>query len=384
MRAISIGAIAVLVLFAILYMWLLAHYRRQWTLMPGFKVPADYVPAARLTVVVAARNEATCIAECLESLSRQTYPPGLAEVIVVDDYSEDETAGVAKRFADRGVRVLELKDAPRLAGGRLRTSKKMALDWGIAHAGGDYILTTDADCTVPAGWMRDMAYAFELKGWHCVAGPVVMEGAKGLLQRFQALDFLGMMLITGAGFHARMSHLANGASFGFSRKAFDAVGGYTDNLHLASGDDLFLLHKIVEKFPVGFLKTPHAVHTHAHSTLRAFIWQRLRWGTKSGAYRDWRITFALAVVFFHSWGILLSIPAIVASPGVFLPLFLAQLALKSFSDYRMLKMATGYFGKASLMRVFWPAQGLHILYIAGIGLAANLFVSYPWKGRKAQ
>jgi cellulose synthase/poly-beta-1,6-N-acetylglucosamine synthase-like glycosyltransferase len=379
-----IGAVAVLVFFALLYGWLLAWYCRQWYALPAFKVPTDFVPGARLTVVVAARNEASRLAKCLVHLCGQTYPQGLAEVIVVDDHSEDDTVTVAKQFEGRGVRVLELKDAPQMPGGGLRTSKKMALDWGIRYATGDYILTTDADCAVPDNWMRDMACAFEHKGWHCVAGPVVFEGASGLLQRFQALDFLGMMLITGAGFHGRLTHLANGASFGFSKKAFEAVGGYADNLHMASGDDLFLLHKIKEKFPVGFLKTPHAVRTQAHTSLEAFVWQRLRWGTKSRAYRDWRITLALAVVFFHSWGILLSIPAMLAFPGVFVPCFLVQLGIKSFSDYRMLKIAAGYFGKSPLMRVFWPAQGLHILYIAGIGLAANLSASYLWKGRKVR
>jgi biofilm PGA synthesis N-glycosyltransferase PgaC len=378
------GGIAALVLFTLLYAWLLAGYRRHWLAMPEFEVPGDYVPGVRLSVIVAARNESHGLAECLEHLSRQGYPQGLSEVIIVDDHSEDGTPAVAKEFEGRGVRVLELKDAPRRANGTLRTSKKMALDWGIGHALGDYILTTDADCAVPVSWMRDMAYAFEVKGWHCVAGPVVFKGEKRLFQCFQALDFLGMMLITGAGFHAHLTHLANGASFGFSKKAFEAVGGYTDNLHRASGDDLFLLHKIMEKFPVGFLKTPQAVITRAHATLRAFIWQRLRWGTKSRAYRDWRITFALAIVFFHSWGILLSIPAMLAAPYLFVPLFLIQLTLKSFSDYRMLKTAAVYFGQAALMRVFWPAQALHILYIAGIGLASNLFLSYEWKGRKVR
>jgi len=297
---------AVMLLFTLLYAGLLDFYRRHWLALAEWKVPAGYIPEVRISVIVAARNEVGPLQTCLDSLLVQDFPAGLSEILVVDDHSEDGTVAIARTKETQRLRVLELKDAPKAADGKAPFSKKKALEWGIAHAHGEFILTTDADCEVPPDWMRNMAFAFEEKGWDCVAGPVVFKERESLFQRFLTLDFLGMMLLTGGGYRGGLVHLANGASFGFSMKAYQAVGGYTDNMHIASGDDLFLLHKIMARgFKVGFMKTPTPVCTEVPTTFGEFVRQRLRWGTKSTAYKDWRLTAVLAIVFFHCWCILL-------------------------------------------------------------------------------
>ena len=52
--------------------------------------------------MVAVFNGARFLAECLASLRAQDYPA--VEIVVVDDGSTDDSAGIAERFA--GVRVL--------------------------------------------------------------------------------------------------------------------------------------------------------------------------------------------------------------------------------------------------------------------------------------
>jgi cellulose synthase/poly-beta-1,6-N-acetylglucosamine synthase-like glycosyltransferase len=70
----------------------------------------------RLSVVVPARNEATGLGECLESLVVQSEP-GFAlgvqwELIVVDDDSSDGTRGIAEAIRDEaGVGGSHLADA---------------------------------------------------------------------------------------------------------------------------------------------------------------------------------------------------------------------------------------------------------------------------------
>lgn len=366
---------------ALAYAAIVENYRRHWLAMPEFRVPEDYAPQARVSVIVPARDEAAHIESCLCSLLEQSYPPELFEILLVDDYSSDGTAEIAAALGGSRVHILSLRDAPDAASGL--SYKKQALEWGIRHASGDLILTTDGDCMVPPDWIRRMAYAYEVQGWQCITGPVLFFRERNLLQRFQSLDFAGMMLLTGAGFRSGLTHLANGASFGFSKKAFYEVGGYRDNLHVASGDDLFLMHKIMGRYPghVGFIKTREAVCTEAPGSIGAFVRQRLRWGTKSAAYQDRRITLVLALVFFHCWGILLTLPALLFRPVEAAVLLLIQLAAKAIADYRMLYAACAFFDRKALMKDFWPAQAMHILYIAGIGLAANLVRQYRWKGR---
>ena len=54
-----------------------------------------------VSVVVPARNEAANIDACLRSLSAQTYPDDLLEIIVVDDRSTDDTAARIDKWTRR-------------------------------------------------------------------------------------------------------------------------------------------------------------------------------------------------------------------------------------------------------------------------------------------
>jgi glycosyltransferase involved in cell wall biosynthesis len=102
---------------------------------------ADPAALPRLSVVVPARNEATWIGKCLQSLLMQDYP-GL-EVICVDHRSTDETGSIAEEIAARSggtVRVIHITELPK---GWL--GKCNAMSVGAAAATGEYILFTDAD-----------------------------------------------------------------------------------------------------------------------------------------------------------------------------------------------------------------------------------------------
>ncbi|MBV6426431.1 MAG: hypothetical protein KIPDCIKN_00943 [Haliscomenobacter sp.] len=366
------------------YAVLVERYRRVWEAMPEWEIPPGYVPEVMVSVVVPARNEASGIGACLESLLRQGYPSHLFEVLVVDDDSSDETAAIALQFADARISVLQPPGTLLPEG--FVAYKKRALETGISKAKGELILTTDADCVLPPHWLELMASCYERKGWHGITGPVAFHEEVSLFERFQSLDLLGMMLITGAGLRMGLTHLANGAAFGFSKAAFEAVGGYSDISRLASGDDLLLLHKIMARYPgkTGFLKTAQPVRTQALGSLIAFFRQRVRWGTKSKSYSDRKITAVLALVFFLCWSILLSLALLFWLPWYWLVIPAFLIGSKAWADYRMLRSAARFFGRMDLVNVFWPAQALHILYIAWVGLASNLVVSYQWKGRRVR
>lgn len=90
------------------------------------------LPTARLSVVVITRNEAANIAECLRSVAFAD------ELVVVDSGSTDDTRTIA---ASLGARVVETTDWPGFG-----PQKNRALD----EAGGDWVLSLDADERVPA------------------------------------------------------------------------------------------------------------------------------------------------------------------------------------------------------------------------------------------
>ena len=60
-----------------------------------------------------------------------------------------------------------------------------------------------------------------------------------------------------------------------------------------------------------------------------------------------------------------------------------QIFVKIIADYFFLKEAVSFFGRGDLMRIFLPAQLLHIIYIVWAGWAGN-WKRYEWKGRRVQ
>ncbi|HVZ17858.1 MAG TPA: glycosyltransferase [Terriglobales bacterium] len=93
-------------------------------------------PAPVVSVIVPARNEEACIADCLRSLQEQT---GIDyEIIVVNDNSTDCTREIARSLG--GVKVI---DAPPLPPGW--AGKNHAVHVGAQAARGKWLLFTDAD-----------------------------------------------------------------------------------------------------------------------------------------------------------------------------------------------------------------------------------------------
>jgi glycosyltransferase involved in cell wall biosynthesis len=93
-----------------------------------------------VTAILPAKDEATNLAGCIESICRQTYPN--LELIVVDDRSTDSTGEIALAQAarDSRVRVLRIEHLP--AGW---TGKTHALDFAARHARGSLLWFIDAD-----------------------------------------------------------------------------------------------------------------------------------------------------------------------------------------------------------------------------------------------
>lgn len=380
------------VLLASAYGAIMRGYWRGWRDLPAWVLPKNYTPTSLVTVVIPARNEAENIGECLRSVLVGTYPPGLLEIIVVDDHSEDATAQIVAQIAEnQAVKIQLLRLSDFLAPDeRLNSHKKKAIETALAHASGELIVTTDADCICPPDWLRLLVSVFER--WpqvRMVAAPVLFHRERGLLERFQSLDFAGMMGITGAGIHLRFQRMGNGANLAYRKSAFVEVGGYAGVYGRASGDDVFLMQKIAARWPNGgvfFLKNAAAtVLTEAKPTLREFVRQRIRWGSKNAASPEKRVTLVLAAVFFFCWNILLNAVLFAAFPCWELGIVLAiQLIYKALADWQLLREMCVFFGRRDLLRWFWPSFFMHIAYIAGVGAASQFFQKYEWKGRQVR
>lgn len=365
---------------AIAYFSVVEKYRTGWRKLPGWATSASFSPSVKISVLIPARNEARHLEKCLQSIAEQSYPDTLFEVIVLDDHSEDGTFLLAQNFAQKhpNIRAVSLAEFG-------VTSKKKAIETGISLATGELIVCTDADCILPPDWLRLLAAFYEEKQAKFIAAPVNFYEEKNGLERFQSLDFLGMMGVTGAGFQAGSGLLCNGANLAYPKTVFYEVGGFEGIDGLASGDDMLLLHKVAKRHPdeIFYLKNRAAtVLTKAQPDLRSFIAQRLRWASKSRSYTDWQVTIRLAVVFLLCWAILLNLAFAVWEFWPFAGLAVCLFLIKTVVDFRFLGELCRYFDRPDLMRRYLVSQLLHIAYIGWVGTLANFVRKYEWKGRR--
>ncbi len=337
-------------------------------------------------MLVPARNEAEQIGFCVAALAALDYPVGLREFLVLDDFSEDDTAARALAARVPGLRVLRMSE--HLPGGPGAAPKKQALGIGAALARGTLLVTTDADCRFGPGWLREIAWLHESRQAQLVAGPVAMEGPRTTLSVFQQLDFLSLQGITAAAAGLGLHSMGNGSNLAYTKAAFEAVSGFAGVDQLASGDDMLLMNKINAVFPnsQAYAKTSNAiVYTQVENSWRAFFRQRIRWASKARFYREKKILAVLALVYITNLVLLLAILGglVALFLGKSLPLLAAGvlILLKTALEWPFMRSVARFYGKTSLLRWFLPCQPLHILYTVVAG-SFSQWGSYQWKGRK--
>jgi glycosyltransferase involved in cell wall biosynthesis len=116
------------------------------------------IAVPRLSVIVAARNEADCIESCIRSLFRQDYPD--LEVVAVNDRSTDDTGEILGRLAIEFADRLPVVHVSALPAGWF--GKPHALNCGLQTATGSLVCFTDADCEfhAPAALRATVAELF--------------------------------------------------------------------------------------------------------------------------------------------------------------------------------------------------------------------------------
>ncbi|MEM6963551.1 MAG: glycosyltransferase [Bacteroidota bacterium] len=374
------------IFLSLAYVLIILRYLEGWKALPDWEIPFDFSPSTKVSILIPARNEAANIQRCMQSILSQNYPIHLFEIILIDDHSEDDTVTLVKKMNAKNIQILYLKDyvADRSS---LTAFKKKALEIGIKKSIGELIVTTDADCVVPKNWLGYLVSFYEKKAVKFIAAPVNFYEEHSLFERFQSLDFMGMMCITGAGIHRRFMNMCNGANLAYEKKAFYAINGFEGINQIASGDDMLLMQKMSKQFPnqIGFLKNKKAtVLTRAVPDLKSFVAQRIRWGSKSGNYQEFQIIIILGFVFLFCVNILLNFLLLPFFFSTLIWIFFFQLFTKTIIDYFFLKSMSDFFERKDLMNVFFPSQILHIIYIAVIGFLSNLKKEYHWKGRKVR
>ncbi len=369
---------------SVLYLIYFLRLRFLWNKEENYLVALPNTPITKVSVVIAARNEAQNISTCLHDIIHQNYPSDLVEIIVVDDNSTDTTVStiqqISKAHPKNVLRLIELKDTSKNT-----SPKKRAIAAAISVATGDLLICTDADCRFPKNWISNLEAFYRERNAKLIVAPISIkrEPKNTFLVDFQYFDIQSLVMSGAASLFAQKALLCSAANMAFNRLAYLQIQHQIKGQSLASGDDMFLLLAFQNQFPndIHFIKSKEVlVETVPQTSLSNFIHQRLRWAAKGFYYRNTYVQVVAFIVFAINLMLLTTaISSFFYSKGilVFLLLFLTKL----FVDYYFMRAAHPFFNEKIK---FYKAAMIVLLYPILIGAIALFALqgSYNWKGRK--
>jgi len=370
----------------------------------------------KFSVIIAARNEAHNIADCLRSVFSQNIAVDRYEVIVVDDRSSDDTPRILRDAMGvyPNLRVVTIMETPPGV-----SPKKHAVTTAISTSVNEIIVFTDADCRVPNSWLASIDRYFA-DGADLVQGITTYSYPPGMDRMFwglQSVDFLSHGVIAAAAIGADLPINSNANNMAFRREVFDRVGGYGEDVGVVLGDDDHLLQKVwaysrgdkgistnsintnngcinnnsintdnistnnnnISTDKIVFMTDKSgAVETAPTPTPAELLEQRRRWGSVTVHYGARQVALLSAVFVFY---LTISATAVMSifSHTLWLPIFLSLMLIKVTGESALMIPGTRIFNKKCLRKYIIPASILQLPMVL-VAVVSGVFGKFEWKG----
>ncbi len=209
--------------------------------------------ACEVSIIVPAFNAGEDLEKNLPALKRETVRVA-AEILVVDDGSEDDTARIAR---DLDAFVLSQPNRGPAA----------ARNLGARHARAPILVFLDADCTPTPGWLDQLlapladpeiaavkaAYLTHQSSWTARLAQIEFGERYDLLRRAERID------------------MVDSFSMAIRKAVFDAVLGFDESFPVADNEDVDLSYRLVARgHRLAFADKARVYHRHP-ATLSAYI-----------------------------------------------------------------------------------------------------------------
>ena len=330
------------------------------------------------SIVIPFRNEAPNLPDLLKSLSRLNYDKLFFEVILVNDESSDSFEHIIDSYKELETLNLRLINNFR----KSNSPKKDAIDVAILKAKNEWIITTDADCIVPFDWLRTLNNFIQFHTPKMIVMPVSYISGGSMIESFQTLELLSLQSATIGGFGINRPFLCNGANLAYQKSSFLRVDGFTGNENIASGDDIFLLEKMLHEYPskIKYLKSKEVViKTRMVKDLRALFHQRIRWAAKSRSNDNpYAKIIGVTVLAMNLWLVVL-IPMAILN-HISWVLFLFSIIAKMVIDFFLVYPSSTFFQQKINFNIFLLGTLIYPFYYLII-VISSFGTKFKWKGR---
>ena len=358
----------IFLVYAVYVFWLSIN----WAQRPKNKKYS--IDPIKVSVVIPFRNEEKYLSRVVESLLKQDYPSEFMHIYLVDDKSTDASTSIAKGYSKAQMNVFYLRTDE-------NEGKKGAITQVVDITDAEIISVLDADVEVRNEWLSHLVGFYQSEGFDYLAMPVNFYRKSGLFQRLQELEFLTLIASAASSLFGGKALMSNGANHAFRKSSFEKIGGYQGNLHIASGDDLFLMFEMEKDNDLKvkyFLDKSVIACTEPTPDFSSFFYQRIRWASKARYYTS---LYAVSV----SWLILIAniTLIVVLVYSLFsgdLKMFLFPLLIKFLVDFIFISSPLSYFDRNNLLPYTIPLTIIYPWYIFVIGIL-SFFYRPKWKGR---
>ena len=230
--------------------------------------PAGALPFVSLIMPV--RNEGKIIAECLDAVMEQDYPPDRLEVFIVDGMSTDSTPDIVRSYQGRRIPLRLLENPGKIV--------PKGMNVALAVTKGEIIVRVDGHCKIATDYVSRCVDHIRTDQVDGVGGPVRTMGGTGTA-RVIALAMSSPFGVGGSAFRTMSDRtmLADTVPFpAYTRSIIDRAGPYDEELVRNQDDEYnYRLRKLGAKI---LLAADVRSEYYSRSSLRSLWSQYYQYG----------------------------------------------------------------------------------------------------------
>ena len=227
-----------------------------------------------ISIVIPTLNSAKTLQITLESIRNNNDTPSY-EILVIDQFSKDNTVDIAKKF---GAKVLMIKER----------GAAIARNVGITKSRGEIIYFVDSDCILPPNTLSMLTDFFKkYKDADGVGGPLLPQESKNIIQKFANNNFLNIMQFPNelrkAEFRIFKGSLITG-NCAYRRKLLVKIGAF-DKTFKNYGEDIELCWRAIKNGAILYFWPMIKVYHVFPDNLKRLTKQYFKWGIASSKLR---------------------------------------------------------------------------------------------------
>lgn len=358
----------IMVILAVLNMAYLLYFYVQLGKRNTHPTKATHLP---LSVVVCARNEAENLLKNLPAVLTQDYPN--FEVVVIDDYSTDNTWQVLRQLTGQYSNLHHIKATHN----KMQGNKKLALQEAINMTKHEHLVLTDADCQPATNhWLQCMSGGFQ-KGQEIVLGYSPYTTKPGWLNKlirfetiYTAMQYMGFAL-------GGMPYMGVGRNLAYTKSIFYRSRALKLHASTLSGDDDLLVNEMATAHNTAVCLHPDSfVISEPKENWNAWFHQKRRHSQAGHHYRLWhRVVLGflyLSQATFYPLFFILLLTGVNFS--AVLAVILMRLILQAIIYSRIFSVFSG----SDLWRSVWICDFMLSVFFISLGSLSAIKVS-EWK-----